>query len=402
MHVMMKITAVFVEKEIAEHALTVDICARMDVPVQVVDSLKEAYAYVFDGKDPVARGKQTLILSRNKGAFIKGCPGTRAYNCCGYEILHTASFCTMDCSYCILQTYFHPPVMQYFVNHADMWQELEQVFLRNHISRVGTGEYTDSLIWEGFSDLTQRLVQRFSRQSRAILELKTKTRAVDALKGLDHNRKTILAWSLNTEKVIRSEETNTTPLDTRLKTARRCADQGYPIAFHFDPIVVYEGCAADYRQVVRKLFSQVSPHNIVWISLGTFRYMPALKTIIQERFPGSDIVYNEFVPGLDGKMRYFKPLRMHICKKIVQWIREAAPDACVYFCMEDDEVWKFCLGFTPEDVGGLPTMLDKAAIAHCGLVAPGTCAPETNPAEILSKSEGEAVNRYCRNDNSGK
>lgn len=376
----MKINAVFVEKEVAGHALVDDICARMGVPGQVVDSLKDAYAYIFKGQDPVARGKQTLILCRNKGAFIKGCPGTREYNCCGYEILHTASFCTMDCAYCILQTYFHPPVMQYFVNHADMWQELEQVFLRDHISRVGTGEYTDSLIWEGFSDLTQKLVQRFSHQSRAILELKTKTSAVDALKGLDHNRKTILAWSLNTEKVIKSEERYTTSLDTRLKTARRCADRGYPIAFHFDPIVIYDGCEADYRHVVQKLFSYVPPRNIVWISLGAFRFIPALKTVIQERFPSSEIVYNEFVPGLDGKMRYFKPLRMNIFTKIVRWIREAAPDTCVYFCMEDDEVWKSCLGFTPEDMGGLPEMLDKAAMAHCNLVV-----PETRTTESLRK-----------------
>ena len=63
--------------------------------------------------------------------------------------------------------------MQYFINHEDMWTELEQVFKRDRVYRVGTGEYTDSLIWEDLSDLTQQLVQRFSNQDRAILELKT-------------------------------------------------------------------------------------------------------------------------------------------------------------------------------------------------------------------------------------
>ena len=381
---MMKISAVFIEKEIENHALAVEARARIDAPVRVVESLREAYAYVNADDDPVAKGKRTLILCKNKGAFVKTCPGTREYNCCGYEILHMASFCSMDCSYCILQTYFHPPVLQYFVNQESMWDELDRVFARKRISRVGTGEFTDSLIWENFSDLTQRLVQRFADQERAVLELKTKTVSVGALKGLDHNRKTILAWSLNTEKVIASEERHTTTLAARLKTARHCAALGYPVAFHFDPIVIYEGCEQDYRQVVRQLFSHVSPGDIVWISLGSFRFMPALKPVIQERFPESGIVYSEFIPGLDGKMRYFKPLRIHIYQKMVQWIKEAAPNVCIYFCMEDDEVWEYSQGYTPSAAGGLSEMLDKAALEHCGLAATDVrnVAPETTALKI--------------------
>jgi len=363
----MKLQKIFVEREIAKHKRVAEICINLDAPVRVLGSLKEAYAYVLEASDPVKRGKQTVILCRNKGAFIKACPGTRAYNCCGYEILHTASFCNMDCAYCILQTYFHPPVMQYFVNHEDMWSELEQVFKNNRISRVGTGEFSDSLIWENFTDLTRQLVDRFSRQTRAVLELKTKTVAVDALKGLKHNRKTILAWSLNTENVITSEERFTTTLSARLKAARRCVAWGYPVAFHFDPIVIYEGCESDYKEVIKQLFSQIPPENIVWISLGTIRYIPVLKQVIQERFPSSGIIYHEFVPGMDGKMRYFKPLRMNLYKKIVEWIKAAAPDVCLYFCMEDDDVWENSLGYTPSEAGGLPEMLDAAALKHSGL-----------------------------------
>ena len=374
----MKVSAIFIERKLAGHSRVVEICDRLEASLRIVDDLKEAYAYVNAGDDAVARGKQTLILCENKGAFVKPCPGTREYNCCGYEILHMASFCNMDCAYCILQTYFHPPVLQYFINHEDMWPELEQFFHRNQITRVGTGEFTDSLIWENLSSLTRQLVQRFARQERAILELKTKTVALDALKRLGHNHKTILAWSLNTEKVILSEERHTTTLAARFKAARRCVAWGYPVAFHFDPIVVYEGCESDYQAVIRQLCSYIPPESIVWISLGTFRFIPALKQVIQERFPASGIVYHEFVPGLDGKMRYFKPLRMNIYKKIVQWIREAAPDVCIYFCMEDDEIWENCLGFPPSKAGGLPEMLDAAAAAHCGLAAPGgrTAAPQ--------------------------
>ncbi|MBW2612656.1 MAG: DNA photolyase [Deltaproteobacteria bacterium] len=366
----MMVSIIFIEREIAGHDQVAVVCDSVDAPVRIVDSLKEAYDYVSSHADPVARGKQTLILSKNRGAFIKSCPGTREYQCCDYEILHMASFCNMDCSYCILQTYFHPPVLQLFVNYDDLSAELNRLFARKRISRIGTGEFTDSLIWERFTQLTPLLVKKFSEQNRAVLELKTKTVAVDALKDLPHNRKTIVAWSLNTEAVIRSEERFTATLSARLKAARRCVAWGYPVAFHFDPIVIYDGCEADYKAVIQQLFAHISPRDIVWISLGTFRYIPALKRIIQDRFTDSKIVYGEFIPGLDGKMRYFKPLRIKIYKKIVAWIRAAAPDLCIYFCMEDDEVWDSSLGFSSAAAGGLPEMLDASAVEHCGLSAP--------------------------------
>ncbi|MBW2167243.1 MAG: DNA photolyase, partial [Deltaproteobacteria bacterium] len=39
----------------------------------------------------------------------------------------------------------------------------------------------------------------------------------------------------------------------------------------------------------------------------------------------------------------------------------------IYFCMEDDEVWKKSLGFIPSERGGLPEMLDESAARHCRL-----------------------------------
>jgi spore photoproduct lyase len=273
----------------------------------------------------------------------------------------------MDCSYCILQSYFHPPVLQYFVNHAKLFDELDGLFTVNSVSRVGTGEFTDSLIWEKWSDLTPALVQRFAGQSRAVLELKTKTVCIDALRSLEHRKKTIVSWSVNTKPVLQTEERHTTPLLARLAAARRCESWGYPLAFHFDPIILYEGCEKDYQTLIHQLFSHVSPENIVWISLGTFRFMPSLKKIIQNRFPRSKIVYGEFIPGLDGKMRYFKPLRIQIYQKIISWIRQAAPDTRIYFCMEDDEVWEKSMGYLPTEFGGLSRMLDESAARHCEL-----------------------------------
>ena len=132
---------------------------------------------------------------------------------------------------------------------------------------------------------------------------------------------------------------------------------------------MYDGCETDYIDTIRQIFAHVSAENIVWISLGTFRFMPDLKEIIQKRFPESTIVYGEFIQGLDRKMRYFKPLRIALYKAIIETIRESAPDVLIYFCMEDDEVWRKSMGFLPSEKGSLSTMLDESAKFHCGLVS---------------------------------
>jgi spore photoproduct lyase len=363
----MKIGHLYVESSVRDNPLVDRFARNLGLSATPIEDHNALYELLKMEQDPWLSGKKQILLTRNNGPFLRQCPGTRDYICCNYRILNIGSYCTMDCSYCILQSYFHPPVLQYFVNHDDLWTELDRVLTDSDGLRVGTGEFTDSLIWEPWSDLTPRLVDRFAQQHRSILELKTKTIAIEQLKNLDHQRKTIISWSLNTPRVIAAQERGTAALGARLRAAAQCLSWGYPLAFHFDPMVIYPGCEDDYYQVIQQLFSQVNAENIVWISMGTFRFMPALKAIIQKRFPQSNIIYGEFVPGLDGKMRYFKPLRIQLYKRMVEWIRARAKDVTIYLCMEDDQVWMQSFGFTPQSKGGLPAMLDQSARSHCGL-----------------------------------
>jgi spore photoproduct lyase len=360
----------YIERAVKDLPHVKSICSKLKAPMLTTDDPGEIYQRISASKDPIQAGKDVLYLCRNKGAFIRQCPGTRDYTCCGYKILHVGTFCHMDCAYCILQAYFHPPVLQYFVNYDDMKAELLALFQTESIYRIGTGEFTDSLIWDLWTDLSQRLIPLFADQRHAVLELKTKATAIERLHRIDHNRKTICSWSLNSPSVISSQERGTATLAARLKAAAKCQSWGYPLAFHFDPMIIYEGCEKDYIQVVTQLFHHVSADRIAWISLGTFRFMPALKGIIQKRFPKSNIIYGEFIQGLDNKMRYFKPLRIKLYAKVAAAIKSLAPDVLVYFCMEDEEVWRKSVGYTPAERGGLPRMLDERARQVCRL-APG-------------------------------
>jgi spore photoproduct lyase len=328
---------------------------------------------VFDIVDRVSetgcRDPDVLEVVRFQGRFLKSCPGTRHYHCCGYRILHFGTQCTLDCTYCILQAYLNQPNLRLFGNTGEMLRELSGELENNPASlyRIGTGEFTDSLLLDPFTGLSRTLVPFFAGMPNAVLELKTKTDFVQNLEDLDHNGHTIVAWSLNSEFVRQREEPLAATLDERFEAARFCAGKGYFLAFHFDPIIDYPGWRAGYGEVLERLFGAVDPARIVWMSLGGFRFMPDLKGVIRARHPKSRIPCGEFIRGLDGKMRYFRDIRVEFYEFMVERIRKADPDICVYLCMEGDDIWRESFGFSPDERGGLGAMLDDAARRRMGI-----------------------------------
>jgi spore photoproduct lyase len=213
-----------------------------------------------------------------------------------------------------------------------------------HLFRVGTGELADSLALDSLTGYSRPLVEFFSRQPNAILELKTKTNRIHNLFDLTHNGHTVVAWSLNPSFIQRTEEHKTSTIEERLRAAEQCVDSGYPVAFHFDPIVHYDRWEKDYKDLVEETFARIPAKSIAWVSLGALRMPDTLKKTIQRRFPNSILPLGELVPAPDGKLRYFKPLRAELYDQMRTWIAEAGPGVPVYACMERPDLWERVFG----------------------------------------------------------
>lgn len=314
-------------------------------------------------------GKKHLFLCRNRGRFLKPCPATREYRCCDYHVLNVGMNCPMDCVYCILQAYLNNPWLSFFVNTDDLLRELTATLAENpkKFWRIGTGEFTDSMALDRVTGLSRILIDFFRDKKNAVLELKSKAVVLDNLAGADHGGRTIMAWSLNSPAIMGREELRVASLDQRLAAAAWCAERGYGLAFHFDPIIFHPGWQEGYQQTIDRLFAVVPAKSIVWISMGALRFLPGLKAIATDRFPSSRFFHEEFVPGLDNKFRYFRALRTEMYQHVARCLlTRMDPDTCLYFCMESEEVWQEVLGFSPEEKGGVPAMLDKAAAKKCG------------------------------------
>jgi spore photoproduct lyase len=327
-----------------------------DVPWQVGADLDQMIQEVISYQtDPLSAGKGILFIRPFPGRLVKTCPGTTKHICCGYKTINVLTNCPMDCAYCILQGYLNNPCLTLYPDFGKVFGEIEATLTSNphRIFRFGTGELGDSLILDKIIGFAAEAVPFFAAQGNAVLELKTKSAEVEHLLSLDHGGKTVISWSLNPPQVIEQEEHGAASLDARLEAARLCADAGYPLGFHFDPLISYPGWEEDYRGVVDLLFAKINPEHVMWVSLGALRLPPALKQVAERRFPHSRIFSGELVPGEDGKLRYIKPLRIKLYRRMAEWLRAHDQGLFIYLCMERRDVWQEVFGTTPGSTEGL-------------------------------------------------
>jgi len=360
----LNIKKMIIEKGASGQELTQQILRRLpDIPVRTMEKTGSGA-----GNGETDMGKETMHLLPYKGEFLKPCPGTREYICCGYQILNVATNCPLDCSYCILQSYFNQPYVKTFVN---LEQGVEQVLKvidssPDLIFRVGTGEFTDSLAIDPITRWSDLLLPLFSERKNAVLEFKTKTTNINGLLSSKFRDRIIVSWSLNSPFIASREEHRAAGLRKRLEAARQCQSEGFVLGFHFDPLIPHPGWKEEYTKTLELLDKYIDPKGIIWISLGSLRFMPGLKPIIRRRHPDTCVLDGEFIRGLDGKMRYFKPIRMEIYSYMRANLEKWNPDSGLYLCMESHDVWQKSMGWSPENSNGLKHYLDRRVVEIFG------------------------------------
>jgi spore photoproduct lyase len=305
--------------------------------------------------------RNTLVLTRYPGKFLKGCQGAGAELCCNYYVVSYAWNCHFDCTYCVLQSYLGSEALTVFTNIEDLMLEVDTTLRQfpDRVFRIGTGELADSLALDYITSYSKKIVPLFSALPNGILELKTKSNRVANLEGLPHGGRTVISWSMNSKQISGTEEPKAATIEERLSAARLCQGWGYKLGFHFDPIVHYQGWEEEYREVIREIFRAVAQENVAWISLGALRFTPHLRETLRRRFSSSRLPYGEFVPGHHGKLRYFRPIREEIYRKMKGFIQEEAPKVFVYLCMESKAVWERSFGSAPCDAAHLCRQMDR-------------------------------------------
>ena len=127
-------------------------------------------------------------------------------------------------------------------------------------------------------------------------------------------------------------------------------------------MIYYDNWENEYKEVIDRLFKVIAQENIAWISLGALRQPSYLDGIIRERHPESRIVYGELITGLDGKMRYFKKIRVLMFGKMYKWIHEHSENVYTYLCMESSEIYQQAFGWSPKTTSQLSRNMNNFII----------------------------------------
>jgi spore photoproduct lyase len=311
----------------------------------------------------VSSDRSAIVHLNNKGEFWKPCPGTtQGYLCCGYQIITPATGCGMYCRYCILQAYFPHQCQIVYDNFDDLEREVQyKLQSSTGVIRFGTGEFGDSLYLEHITGIARKIAALLEPYPNVIVEFKTKSTNIDLLKEIKRPEKVIIGFSMNTPSMIACMEKNTASLDQRLSTAQKCIDMGFNVAFHFDPMFIYDNCEVEYRAVVKAIFNTIkNPEKIAWCSMGCFRSMPALKMLLKKDNNHLPLFSGEMILGNDGKLRYFRPLRVALYQAMADEFESQCQNTVLYLCMESPEVWKQS-GMIKRIPSGLVNYLDSSA-----------------------------------------
>ncbi len=326
---------IYVEKEVQNSPLALRVKAMFPAAQYTVLDKK-----TFVDSQNYSDRKETLVIIKENFDFVKPCPCTKGCFCCGYNLVNLGFGCCYECAYCFLQQYQNLHAIVLPANIEDFLAQIAKTApLRKgsfDYTRIGSGEFTDSLLFDHITNYSKDIVE-FFRGRPEIFEFKTKSINVDNLLKLAPAPNIAVGWSVNPQNIIDTCEFLTPPLEERLKAAARVAAHGFKTAFHFDPVILHEGWQQNYAQVVEKIAATVPPQSVLWVSIGTLRFNRELKKFMETRFKETTLLDEEFTLDFDGKLRYPQEERKKVYDFLAPLIKAKLPDAKVYLCMETAE-----------------------------------------------------------------
>ena len=278
-----------------------------------------------------------------RGKIMGQCPvASEKTRCCNLKTLDAVQQCGFDCSYCSIQSFYHGDQVRFVENLEAHLEALE--LEGDRLYHIGTGQSSDSLMWGNRFGLLDALCRFAVAHPNVILEMKSKSGRIDYFLENRPPANMVFTWSLNTPKVIRHEEKGAAPLDVRLASARKLADRGCPVGFHFHPIIWYQGWREEYLELVATLTDMFRPEEVVMVSLGTLTFTRAVVRRIRNRLLNSSILQMP-LEDCAGKLSYPLQIKEEMFGAVYRGFPEAwRDDPFFYMCMEHEALWEPVFG----------------------------------------------------------
>ena len=110
------------------------------------------------------------FLTEERFDFFKKCPCTPNAASCGYHLINLGIGCAYECTYCFLPAYLNSPGIVFPANIDDFFDKFKDY---PHNIRIGSGEFTDSLVFDHITQYSPQIVEFFKSYPEATFEFKT-------------------------------------------------------------------------------------------------------------------------------------------------------------------------------------------------------------------------------------
>ena len=287
--------------------------------------------------------KYSFQKIEKKGIGLGACPvaseGTR---CCNLMTLDAVESCGFDCSYCSIQSFYNQNKVGIDKNFKEKIQNLN--LDPNETYHIGTGQSSDSLMWGNKDGILDTLFEFALDNENVILEFKTKSDNIKYFLENEVPKNIICTWSLNTQTIVDNEEHLTASLDERINSARKLANKGVLVGFHFHPIVQYKNYLAEYKLVYDRLQDEFSTDEVVLVSMGTLTFIKPVMKQLREREMKTKILQMPF-ETINGKQSYSIETKKEMFKHCYDSFSSWHGKVYFYMCMEAHSLWKDVFGY---------------------------------------------------------
>ena len=317
-----------------------------EVLTQIQGLRAGAKSYQQQNFEAPKRAPQKITVEKSPRQLLGDCPVySEKLVCCQLKTLDVVQNCAFGCSYCTIQTFYGDEVSI----DGDLAQKLllaEQSLDMNRFQHIGTGQSSDSLVWGNRNGMLTDLCAFAARHPKVLLEFKTKSANVKHLLASEVPKNVVCSWSLNTEVIVDNEEHFTASLSQRLSAARQAADQGIKVAFHFHPIVFYEGWREDYCTLAERVIKLFSPEEVLFVSFGTVTFIKPVIQQLRQSGRASKMLQMEMVPDPHGKLSYPDAIKIELFSAIYAAFKPWRNKVFQYLCMERATFWHEVIGWS--------------------------------------------------------
>ncbi len=236
--------------------------------------------------------KQTVLVGIRKTLALQKCKPSADFQ------LPLVTGCIGQCEYCYLNTRFGKnPYQRIYVNLEDILNEASDcIERRKPAPTVFEGAAaSDPVPFEPYTGALAAAVDFFAQQEYGLFRFVTKYTDIDTLLDLDHQEKTTVRFSINTEAIIKNYEHFTPSLGNRLKAAARIQKAGYPLGFIIGPVILENDWEQEYRHMLTNLRNHLSSFKEERLSFEVIshRFTARAKNTILQVHPQTTLPMDE-------------------------------------------------------------------------------------------------------------